>query len=115
MSMDKTLSRKESVSYAVDIFIAGDLADATRICREYCMEVGACVTVTPAEYVYTGGAEAGVRVGIINYPRFPKEPTALFDDAVALTERLIVGLCQGSATVQAPDRTLWLTRRGDNS
>ena len=53
-----------------DIFIAGDGAEARRICRAYCMEVGLCVHVADWDFIYTGGAERGVRVGLINYPRF---------------------------------------------
>lgn len=109
------IERKEGPAYPVDIFIAGNIGGATHVCREYCMDVGLCVTITPAEYVYTGGQEAGARIGLINYPRFPTTPADLFNKAVALAEILIVRLCQGSAIVQSPDRTLWLTRRGDNS
>lgn len=39
----------------VDIFIAGDLKQAKQACREWCMDEGACVTVEPAFYIYTGG------------------------------------------------------------
>ena len=111
MSSSAEVRQHEAASYPVEIFIAGDVNDAVRICREYCFEVGLCVTVTPTEYVYTAGAEAGVRIGLINYPRFPSEPAQLWGRAVALAELLISGPFQSSATVQASDRTLWLTRR----
>jgi hypothetical protein len=105
------IARHEGASYTADIFIAGSVADALRVCRQQCFDVGLCVTVAAVEYVYTGGAELGVRVGLVNYPRFPSEPTAIFDKAIALAELLIVELSQGSALVQATDRTVWLTRR----
>ena len=39
----------EVQTYTVDLFIAGDAAEARRICRQHCMAVGLCVTVTPTE------------------------------------------------------------------
>lgn len=49
-----------------DILIAGDLAVARQVCREHCIEVRSCVSVEPLDIVYSGGMEAGVRVGLIN-------------------------------------------------
>lgn len=97
-------------TYTATIYIAGDIDEARRVCREACM-AGLCVTVTPTEFIYTGGAEAGVAVGLINYPRFPAEPAGIFAKAEALALKLIDGLCQHSASIVATDRTVWLTRR----
>lgn len=101
----------ETVSYPVRIFVAGNYAEAVDLCRAYCDEIGLCVTVEPTIYVFTGGQESGVVVGLINYGRFPSEPQAIFDRAKELALRLIDGLGQQSATVQAPDKTLWLSFR----
>jgi ferredoxin len=100
-------------SYSVSIFVAGDAADARRICRDFCTAMGECVTVSPTEYVYAGGSEPGVIVGLINYPRFPRDQAAIEIRAQALAEKLIVGLSQWSASIQTPSRTVWLTRRPD--
>lgn len=97
-------------TYRADIFIAGDRADAERICKAFCME-GLCVTVTPTEFIYTAGAEPGVRVGLINYPRFPAARSAIRETALRLTETLLDGLYQHSASVVADDETVWVTRR----
>ena len=91
--------------------MAGAIADAERVCREYCLEVGLCVSVTPTQYVYTGGQEAGFIVGLINYPRFPLLPGAIDERAVALGMRLMVALCQLSFTVEMPSTTRWYSRR----
>jgi hypothetical protein len=72
---------------------------------------GLCVSVTEADFVFTGGLESGVRVGLINYPRFPKEPSEIFDTAVELSRFLIERLHQQSCSVVAPDQTMWLSRR----
>lgn len=100
----------EVPSYPVRIWIAGDYADACRACREYA-ERGACVTVTPTEYVYTRGSESGVCVGLINYPRFPKTPDVIWDEAYEMALFLMDRLYQDSCSVEAPDKTRWLSRR----
>lgn len=98
-------------TYTATIYIAGDTKDAERICRQFCMEHGFCVTVTPTVYVYTGGAEAGVIVGCINYPRFPLSSVSLFAKAEMLAEMLKTGLFQHSYTIVTPDKTVWVSGR----
>ncbi len=44
-----------------------------------------------------------VRVGLINYPRFPSTPEAIFERAVALADLLRDRLCQHSYSVVATD------------
>jgi hypothetical protein len=58
-------------AYDVRLYMAGDIEVAKKVCREFCDELGWCVTVTPTTYVYKGGEEAGFIVGAINYARFP--------------------------------------------
>lgn len=94
-----------------DIFIAGDHQQAKQVCREYCLEVGLCVTVEPVDYIYTGGEEAGVRVGLINYPRFPSTDEELLLRARELADRLMHRLCQHSYSIAGPDTTEWVSRR----
>ena len=95
----------------VSIFIGGDLAQAKQVCREWCMEVGACVTVEPVDFIYTGGEEAGVRVGFINYPRFPADEAYIVERATALAFLLMDRLCQQSFSVVGPTETIWHSRR----
>ncbi|RJG46552.1 hypothetical protein [Mesorhizobium sp. DCY119] len=105
----------EAPTVCFDIFIAGDLAQAKQVCREYCMEVGACVTVEPVDYIYTGGEEAGIRVGFINYPRFPTDAEAIFAKASDLAGRLMHRLCQQSYSIVGPDKTVWFSRRPEDA
>lgn len=98
-----------------DIFIAGDLDQAKQVCREHCFEVGLCVTVAPTTYIYTGGEEEGVRVGLINYPRFPTSHDELREKARALADRLMRRLCQHSYSIVGPDETEWFSRRPANA
>lgn len=95
----------------VDIFIAGDIEQAKQVCREWCMEVGACVTVEPVAYIYTGGEEAGVRIGFINYPRFPSTSVEIVGRAGQLAEILMARLCQHSYSIVGPNKTTWVSRR----
>ena len=97
--------------YWITIYVAGDEARARRICREFCDARGWCVTVTPTVYVYTDGDEAGVIVGVVNYPRFPSTPDELWAKAIGLADALRTGLAQTSALLQSPDRCEWRTTR----
>lgn len=98
-------------TYTVQIYIAGDVAVAKQVCREFCMAVGLCVTVEPVDYIYTGGEEVGVRIGLINYPRFPSEPDAIWGKAKDLAEQVRTRLCQYSYALVATDRTEWVSYR----
>lgn len=104
------MTRTEAPTYTASIYIAGDLDTARATCRDFCMS-GLCVTVKPLEFIYTGGAETGVRIGLINYPRFPAEPEAIFTKAEALADRLMSDLCQHSYSIVATDKTVWKSRR----
>jgi hypothetical protein len=105
------VTHAEAPSYPVSIFVAGRVRQAEAICRAHCDEVGLCVTVTETAYCYTDREETGVIVGLINYPRFPSTPTEIFAKAEALALRLIDGLGQQSASIQAPDKTVWISFR----
>lgn len=106
--------RVECSTYTVAIYVAGPQAEVERICREFVMR-GLCVTVEPVEFIYTGGQERGVRVGLINYPRFPSDPETLFATAEELARALIDGLHQHSASIVATDKTSWLSRRDQSA
>lgn len=102
-------------TYQATVFVAGDCAKALRLCQAYCDHVGLCVTVEPTTYVYTGGTEAGVRVGLINYPRLPSTPDAIFSQAQALAGILLDGLAQQSCSIVSSDRTVWFSRRVEDN
>jgi hypothetical protein len=101
-------------SFPVTIFIAGDYYEAWKVCRAYCDEVGACVTLTPTKYIYTGGDEDGLIVGLINYPRFPAESVHIEAKAIELGHRLREALGQESFSVQTPTTTTWFSWREDD-
>jgi hypothetical protein len=106
---------KQTPTYRVTIFMAGDIAQAKQVCREYAFALGFCVHIFPVDYVYTGGEEAGFAVGIIDYPRFPQPREELFDRAADLANKLKQRCCQRSYSIVADDRTIWFSEGGDSS
>jgi hypothetical protein len=100
-----------ATTYTAQIYIGGDLQTAREFCREFTFEVGECVTVEPVEFIFTGGAETGVRIGFINYPRFPRTPGEIFTRASQLAEILLHAMCQHSYSIVTSDTTIWFSRR----
>lgn len=106
-----TTTAKVEETYTAEICVAGDLQDAIRLCRTFCMQQGLCVTVTPTTFVYTGGAETGVLVRLVNYPRFPRQKNEIWETAKDLAQHLRAGLAQHSCLIIDPDLSLWLSER----
>jgi hypothetical protein len=107
---------KQAATYYANIWLGtragydGDLFSIQKIwdiCQEY-VEKGLCVTVTPTHFIYTGGEEPGVCIGLINYPRFPSPPQEILDDAVALAEILMKEMKQFRCTIVTPQETFLL-------
>lgn len=105
---------KVEKSFPITIHIAGKYHIAQKILKKYCDEVGYCVTLHTVEYIYKGGNEHGIRVGLINYPRFPSDPATLTAKAIEIAELLREGLKQESFSVETPVETIWYSyRKGD--
>jgi hypothetical protein len=85
-----------------------NMDDVRTVCREFCDEIGLCVTVTETTYIYTNGREPGAIVGLINYPRFPKDNDDITEIALALADDLMLRLQQYRATVVFPDKTIMI-------
>lgn len=101
-------------TYTATIYVGGSYTTALEVCGRFCIDVEWCVTVEPLQYVWTHGGESGVRVGLINYGRFPAEPSRIWEVAEDLAVRLIEGLHQQTASIVAIDRTVWLSKRPDD-
>ena len=105
---------KRARSFPITIHIAGKYSTAEKILQEYCDEIGFCVTLKMVEYIYKGGNEHGLQVGLINYPRFPSDATTLTAKAIEIAERLREGLKQESYSIETPVETIWYSyRKGD--
>lgn len=97
------------------IYMAGDIAVAKQVCREFCRDVGLCVNIAPLDYIYTGGEEVGFRVELINYARFPKRGTEVRETAMQLAERLRERLCQWSYSVVDGPLSIWVSHRPEDT
>lgn len=93
------------------IYIAGPINEAKQIIRRECLRKGLCVTITPTDYIYTGGEETGYVVELVNYPRFPSSPQALYDRAKLLAVMLRDETFQHSVMVMCPTITTWYSTR----
>ena len=95
------------------IYISGPVELVESICREYCSVVGLCVTVTKTKFIYTGGEEDGVEVGLINYPKFPLKngEVEIRQKANKLAMVLLDKTFQDSVLVMTPTKTEWHTKR----
>jgi len=96
------------------LFIAGDIGTAGATIRRYCKDIGLCVTLTPTEYIYSGGAEHGMIIGFINYPRFPDTLDGLTAKATNLGHILLSELGQWSFSLVGPKETLYYSVRDKN-
>ena len=98
----------------IKIYIAGDRNLARQFLQGYVMR-GACVSISEEEYIYTMGNETGIVVNLINYPRFPKSPEDLLNQAKVLAEQLIQAMHQGSCTVvDYSGDSYFISRRTDD-
>jgi hypothetical protein len=107
----KEIEKLTASTAVFEIYMAGDISDAKRFLVKRAAESGACWSVDPTEFVYSGGRELGFIVRIINYPRFPKPVDTLREDAIVLARALMIELGQGSCSIVGPDTTVWLNRR----
>jgi len=103
---------KKGETHIIHIWMAGDYDAARHVCRTICSEKGACYSISKTDYIYSGGEEAGFVVNLINYPRFPKKPKELMNEARLLGKRLADYLGQGSYTITSSiEPTEFHTRR----
>ena len=103
------INRKPAPTYWARIYIAGSLGHIKQVCREYC-EVGACVNVHSADYIYTRGEQSGAVIEFINYPRFPATEDEIDAKAEALALRIAEGCYQQTYTIMTPSHTVYFDR-----
>lgn len=96
------------LTHQVTIWMAGDIATAHRVARDFCYAEGACFTVTPSKFIYTGGEEDGFAIGLVNYPRFPSEPEALWARGELLARRLLPACNQRTCLLVGTTETKWI-------
>jgi hypothetical protein len=106
--------RKSAPTYQVTLHLAGDYQTAKSSLRRQTFEEGLCVTLEEEEFVYTAGAEVGVKVGLVQYPRFVKPVEEIRQRAEKVLLLLMDDLCQNSGLMVTPEETVWFTRRPED-
>jgi hypothetical protein len=74
----------------------------------YCNEEKLGVTLTPTEFLYVGGGEPGVIIGLINYPRFPTTIHEIKRKAIAIGQGLMKLCHQERLSIVFSDETIML-------
>jgi hypothetical protein len=98
-------------THVITLYLSGPIEVAKQALRAECLREGLCVTIEPTTFIYTGGEEAGYRVGLLNYPRFPSEPADLEARAKVVALALLEATHQHSALMVTPGVTYWFTKR----
>lgn len=107
----KLMNIKQVDSFWCKIHIAGDYQQIVSLCRQFCFDFPFCVTVSKTIYIYQGGAEEGVEVGLISYARFPRTNDELVEIATKLANKILEDQRQWSYTILTPDKSMWFSRR----
>jgi hypothetical protein len=81
------------------------IQDAEDICQDFCNEVGLGLTLKENEFIYKNGYEAGVEIGLINYPRFPKSNQDILLLSLELASILKERFNQHRVSVVCTDKT----------
>jgi len=108
---ERNLILKIEPTHKVSIYMSGPIETAKQVIREYCMQVGLCVTIEPTTFIYTGGEEQGFVIGLLQYPRFPKDTKEIDEAAKQLALKILDATFQWSALVVTPQDTLWINTR----
>lgn len=94
-------------TFYVNIHLAGDYDTCIRKCREIAYTFGFCFQVHAVDYVYTGGAEDGVMIRVINYPRFPRNEEEIKNLCIQFGSQLATEMCQKSFTIETSTDTMY--------
>lgn len=108
---EREFQTKIETTYMVKIYMSGPIEIAKQVIRKYCMNVGLCVTIEPTTFVYTGGEEQGFVIGLLQFPKFPKNENTIDSIAVEMAKALIEETYQWSALIVTPTETRWINTR----
>jgi len=106
----KKMIEEKVKSYQVNIYLSGSIDIIKNVCREYCL-IGLCVTINPTLFIYTGGEEFGVEIGLINYPRFKDEEINILNKAKELAALCRDAAFQHSYLIIDDNETIWNSTR----
>ena len=87
------------------------IEEVKTICRDYCNNVGLCVTITSTCFIYKDGSENGCFIGLINYPRFLASEEDILDKAICLAKILKDEFNQLRVSVICSDKTYMIENK----
>lgn len=90
--------------------LVGQRVLADTVCREFCDDHEIGVTVTNMTFIYPGGKEPGVIVGLFDYPRFPTGWPKVLASAKELADVLLVSLKQERLSIVCADQSYLVER-----
>ena len=106
--VDERDNKKIVETYIVRIYISSCVEAVSQILSEYAFNNGACFTVEPTKFIYTGGQENGVVIGMVKYPKFEKSNTEIFNEAIKVAKIVLSKTFQRTCLVVASDETYWM-------
>ena len=119
--LDKWKRPKTANTRVIDIYMAGSYTDARRVCGEYCAQQGYCFSIVKTDYahgcedeVMGYRIEAGIKVTLINYPRFPEEHDDMENRAIIIAKSIARVNDQGSFTIASNKLSKFYSRRKDD-
>ena len=86
--------------------MAGDYDTAKAYLRKYVNQRRFCVTISRTDFIYPGGLEEGIKVRLVNYPRFPSSRDAIDDKTYELAKGLMEELGQLTSLLISPEFTV---------
>lgn len=98
-------------SWTVTLYIGGSVDAAKGALAQEAALRGACWSVEPTEFVYSGGREQGVIVRQIAYARFPQSAEDAERDMLHVGHLLMERLGQGAFSVVGPLTSTFVSRR----
>lgn len=105
-------------TYWVDIYCAGASKEKmVLLLQDYVNEVGLCVTLSEELFIYTdpekilGSPEKGFKIGLKQYPRFPKPEHEIKRYAKEIAKTIIDYAQAETALIVTPDETIWINDR----
>jgi hypothetical protein len=102
---------KSVESWWANVFVGGNYNAAEMACREMCFPKGLCVTIEKTKYIFGGGTEDGVRVGLIQYPPFPESIEDLIHKAISVGKKIAEENHQFSFTIVTARENVFFSRK----
>ncbi len=98
-----------SPGYASEAYYSKEYVE--ELIGEYVNEHMFAVNLQDTKFIYPGGSEDGLKIGLIQYPRFPATEETILQNAIKLAEHLMSKLNQFRCTVQTSDQVFLLENK----